>query len=87
MASDQQRRNLMFRTQLFFVVTSLFCGLLAFSSAANAQEVVTPRVEIGAGYSWLYVNSADDNFYRTGNGGSGYLAYTFNRSRLGNATR
>jgi opacity protein-like surface antigen len=70
----------MFNRQTLFVCTSILAGLLAFGAAANAQEVATPAVEIGANYSWLHVNSANDNFHRTGNGGSGYLEYNINKS-------
>jgi hypothetical protein len=39
----------------------------------SAQEAYTPKYEIGLNYSWLHVNSANYDYERTGNGGSGYL--------------
>jgi Outer membrane protein beta-barrel domain len=51
-------------------------GVLLLSAvAANAQEGETPRVEVGLNYSWLHVNSANFDYQRTGNGGSGYVEY------------
>ena len=61
------------------VATSMIASLLGFGAAANAQEVSTPAVEIGAGYSWLHVNSANYDYHRTGNGGSGYVEYNINK--------
>jgi hypothetical protein len=58
----------------------LVFGLLMLSAiAASAQEVTTPKVEVGLTYSWLHVNSADYDCQRTGNGGSGYVEYNLNR--------
>ncbi len=34
------------------------------------------RFEVGLNYSWLHVNSANYDYQRTANGGSGYLEYT-----------
>jgi hypothetical protein len=54
-------------------------GTLMLSAvAASAQETTTPRVEVGLDYSWLHVNSANYDFQRTGNGGSGYIEYNIN---------
>ena len=50
-------------------------ALLLSAVAASAQEVATPKVEIGLSYSWFHVNSANFDFQRTGNGGSGYFEY------------
>jgi hypothetical protein len=47
---------------------------------ASAQEITTPKVEVGLNYSWLHVNSANYDFQRTGNGGSGYVEYNLNRT-------
>jgi opacity protein-like surface antigen len=44
----------------------------------SAQEVSTPKWEVGLNYSWLHVNSANYDYQRTGNGGSGYLEYNLN---------
>jgi hypothetical protein len=53
-----------------------FAILLSFSPGrASAGEVTIPAFEVGLGYSWLHVNSANDNFHRTGDGGSGYFEY------------
>ncbi|HTB14833.1 MAG TPA: outer membrane beta-barrel protein [Bryobacteraceae bacterium] len=48
--------------------------------AASAQETTTPKVEVGLNYSWLHVNSANYDYQRTGNGGSGYIEYNLNRT-------
>jgi opacity protein-like surface antigen len=50
---------------------------LASGAVMYAQEN-TPRVEVGLEYSWLHVNSANYDYQRTGNGGSGYLEYNVN---------
>lgn len=49
-----------------------------FGAAARAQETSTPKYEVGLDYSWLHVNSANSDFQRTGNGGSGYFEYNLN---------
>jgi hypothetical protein len=48
---------------------------LGLSDSASAQEESTSRYEIGLNYSWLHVNPANDDYQRTGNGGSGYFLY------------
>jgi hypothetical protein len=48
--------------------------------AVSAQETTTPKVEVGLNYSWLHVNSANYDYQRTGNGGSGYIEYNLNRT-------
>ncbi len=56
-------------------------GLLTLSAVvATAQETTTPKVEVGLNYSWLHVNSANYDYQRTGNGGSGYVEYNLNRT-------
>jgi len=55
-------------------------ALLTSSAVLCAQEVSTPKYEIGLSYSWLHVNSANSDFQRTGNGGSGYLEYNLNKT-------
>jgi hypothetical protein len=50
-------------------------ALLLSAVAASAQEVATPKVELGLSYSWLHVNSSNFDYQRTGNGGSGYFEY------------
>ena len=62
------------------VCASIVTGLLAFAPAASAQEETTPALEVGLNYSWLHVNSANYDYQRTGNGGSGYLEYNLNKS-------
>jgi hypothetical protein len=47
--------------------------LMLSAVAASAQETTTPKVEVGLSYSWLHVNSANYDYQRTGNGGSGYV--------------
>jgi hypothetical protein len=55
-------------------------GMLMLSAvAASGQEATTPKVEVGLTYSWLHVNSANYDYQRTGNGGSGYVEYNLNR--------
>jgi len=54
-------------------------AFVASGAVIYAQEVNTPRVEVGMEYSWLHVNSANYDFQRTGNGGSGYLEYNVNK--------
>jgi hypothetical protein len=71
----------MFHKQTLLACTSALATFLVFGAAsANAQEVTTPAVEIGASYSWLHVNSANDAYHRTGNGGSGYVEYNVNKT-------
>jgi Outer membrane protein beta-barrel domain len=53
-------------------------ALLLSAVAASAQEVAIPKVEVGLDYSWLHVNSANYDYQRTGNGGSGYFEYNVN---------
>src|SRR5271169_5091303 len=56
-------------------------GVLFVSGAVmSAQETKTPQFEVGLEYSWLHVNSANSDFQRTGNGGSGYFEYNLNRT-------
>src|ERR1700689_4637196 len=56
-------------------------GMLMLSAAAaSAQETATPKVETGFNYSWLHVNSANYDYQRTGNGGSGYVEYNLTRT-------
>jgi hypothetical protein len=50
-------------------------ALLLTSASLNAQTETIPRYEIGMNYSWLHVNAANDDYQRTGNGGSGYFEY------------
>src|SRR5258708_30313655 len=58
----------------------ILAGFLAFGGAADAQEVSTPKFEIGVNYSWLHVNSVNYDLQRTGNGGSGYFEYNLNKT-------
>ena len=60
---------------------SLFMGVFLLSGAVlSAQEAETPRYEVGLNYSWLHVNSSNFDYQRTGNGGSGYVAYNINQN-------
>src|ERR1700730_11046691 len=54
--------------------------LLTSGMVLCAQEVEVPKYEVGVSYSWLHVNSANYDFQRTGNGGSGYFEYNLNRT-------
>jgi len=45
-----------------------------------AQEVDVPKYEVGLNYSWLHVNSANYDYQRTGNGGSGYFVYNLDKT-------
>ncbi len=56
------------------------CGFscVRLALAADAQKTSKPKYEIGLNYSWLHVNSANYDYQRTGNGGSGYFAYNLN---------
>src|SRR6266403_5379584 len=53
---------------------------LASGVVLSAQEVYVPKYEVGMNYSWLHVNSANNDFQRTGNGGSGYFEYNLNKT-------
>src|SRR5271169_5904537 len=55
-------------------------ALLVSGALMSAQEVTVPKYEIGVNYSWLHVNSANYNYQRTGNGGSGYFVYNLNKT-------
>lgn len=58
----------------------LLAGIaLACAGALTAQEVTTPRFEVGLTYSGVHLDGAQNNTQITGNGGSGYLEYNFNR--------
>lgn len=53
-----------------------FVGIFLFSGAIlSAEQSEIPRYEIGLNYSWLHVNSANYDYQRTGNGGSGSVVY------------
>jgi hypothetical protein len=60
-------------------ITFVLGTLLTSGAVLCAQEVATPKYEVGVNYSWLHVNSANFDFQRTGNGGSGYFEYNLNR--------
>jgi hypothetical protein len=59
-------------------VQFVLAAVLASGGVLSAQEEGTPRYEVGLNYSWLHVNSANDDRQRTGNGGSGSFAYNIN---------
>jgi hypothetical protein len=70
---------------MFFRLASLgapvLATFLAFGATASAaDEVPTPKYEIGLNYSGLHVNSANFDNQRNGNGGSGYFEYNLNRT-------
>jgi hypothetical protein len=70
----------MFNKQALFAFASILAVFLTFGVNANAQETSTPKYEVGVNYSWLHVNSANYDYQRTGNGGSGYFEYNLNRT-------
>jgi opacity protein-like surface antigen len=71
----------MIRKQALSACASAFAIALALSSVAFGQEETpTPKYEVGVNYSWLHVNSANSDYQRTGNGGSGYFEYNLNRT-------
>jgi hypothetical protein len=45
----------------------------------RAGDTDASKVEVGLNYSWLHVNSANYDFQRTGNVGSGYAEYNITR--------
>src|SRR5579863_5812793 len=53
---------------------------LASSAFMYAQETEVPKYELGLNYSWLHVNSANYDYQRTGNGGSGYVVYNLGKT-------
>src|SRR5271165_3071330 len=73
-----KRRILMFRKQTLLVCAPILA--VVFGTAAKAQETTTPVYEVGLNYSWLHVNSANYDYQRTGNGGSGYFEYNLNKT-------
>jgi hypothetical protein len=68
----------MFHKHTFFGFASVLTVFLAFGTTARAQETSVPVYEVGLNYSWLHVNSANYDYQRTGNGGSGYFEYNVN---------
>jgi peptidoglycan-associated lipoprotein len=69
----------MFHKTSLLACTSVLV-IFGFDGAATAQEVYTPKYEAGVSYSWLHVNSANYDYQRTGNGGSGYFEYNLNKT-------
>ena len=68
----------MFHKKALLACTSILAILVGFGAKAAAQETTTPKYEVGVNYSWLHVNSANYDYQRTGNGGSGYFEYNLN---------
>jgi outer membrane immunogenic protein len=60
------------KSRRFVLGVFLACGVM------SAQETYTPKFEAGLNYSWLHVKSANYDYQRTGNGGSGYIEYNVN---------
>ena len=54
-------------------------AVLMSGALMSAQEISTPKFEVGLNYSGLHVNSANYDYQRTGNGGSGYFEYNINK--------
>ena len=70
----------MFHKSAFLAGAPVLAMFLGVGATASAQEEVpTPKYEIGLNYSWLHVNSANGDYQRNGNGGSGYFEYNLNR--------
>ena len=57
----------------------LVAVVLVSAGVLSAQEATTPRFEVGASYSGVHLDGANNNTQITGNGGSGYVEYNFNR--------
>ena len=70
----------MFHKTALIACTSILSVFLAFGVTVHAQEISTPKYEVGLNYSWLHVNSANNDYQRTGNGGSGYFEYNLNKT-------
>ncbi|HVP00240.1 MAG TPA: outer membrane beta-barrel protein [Bryobacteraceae bacterium] len=70
----------MFKKQALLGYMPILAAFLVFGSTAKAQETTTPRYEVGLNYSGLHVNSANYDYQRTGNGGSGYFEYNLNKT-------
>ena len=54
-------------------------SFLLTAVAASAQEVTTPKYEVGVNYTGIHINSANGGHNGTGNGGSGYFEYNMTR--------
>ncbi|HUA83890.1 MAG TPA: outer membrane beta-barrel protein [Bryobacteraceae bacterium] len=65
--------------QKLLACATALAAFAALGPVASAQETTTPKYEVGVNYSWLHVNSANYDYQRTGNGGSGYFEYNINR--------
>jgi opacity protein-like surface antigen len=64
-----------------FLGTPVLATFLAFGATAwAADEVPTPKYEVGLSYSGLHVNAGNFDNQRNGNGGSGYFEYNLNRT-------
>ena len=62
-------------------IGTLVLGVFALCGAVmNAQEISTPKYEVGLSYSWLHVNSGNFDRQQTENGGSGYFEYNLNKT-------
>src|SRR5580658_5363837 len=70
----------MLNKKALLTCTSILTVFVGFGATAKAQETATPAYEFGLNYSWLHVNSANYDYQRTGNGGSGYFEYNLNRT-------
>jgi hypothetical protein len=66
--------------QALLGLVSILAISVALGTTADAQEISTPKFEVGVNYSWLHVNSANFDLQRTGNGGSGYFEYNLNKT-------
>ncbi len=60
-------------------LTIVFGMALASAFALSAQEVVTPKYEVGLTYSGFHATSQDSYHQVTANGGAGSFAYNINK--------
>jgi hypothetical protein len=58
----------------------LLSSLLIFGVAANAQEVETPKIEVGLNYSYYRMNPGGTLPSYNANGGFGSVQYNFNKA-------
>jgi len=71
--------SLVLKAEQLLACRSILPAFLAFGVIAHAQEISTPKYELGLNYSRLHVNSANHDHQRTGNGGSGHFEYNLNK--------
>ena len=60
------------------LILTITATLLLSGSLLNAQTETVPKFEVGLNYSGVHVNSANYDYQRNGNGGSGSVEYNLN---------